>query len=80
MESTDKRKAIQGTIEAIQRDLFDLVEHNFIILYQYDTGKVNIFFKRVAKLFELDFSEKRPDTMNQLVSMIVESMDKDWWK
>jgi stage III sporulation protein SpoIIIAA len=80
MENVDRRKAIQGTIEKIQKDLFDTAENNFILLYQYDTGKVTIFFNRVARLFGLDFSNGRPTTMNELINMIVENMDKNWWK
>ena len=84
MENTtkeiDKKLTVTRTIETIQKDLFDTIEHNFILLYQYDTGKVNIFFNRIERLFNLDFSKERPTNTNQLVDIIIKSMEKDWWK
>lgn len=77
----DKTEKLLDMIELIQKEIFnfDKIEMNLILLYQYPTSKVNLFYSRIERLFGVTL-EHRPDTVNNLIGIIIEQTKESWWK
>lgn len=77
----DKSEHLLEMIEVIQKEIFDIkkLEPNLILLYQYPTSKVNLFYSRIERLYGIKL-EHRPDTVNNLIGIIIEQTKESWWK
>ncbi len=70
------------TLERLQKEAIEIKipEYDLILLYQYPTAKVNLFYERVEKLFKIEFKE-RPDTLYEMARLILSKTNhKNWWE
>ncbi len=79
------RNILNETIEILERLQKEALgikipEHVLVLMYQYPTSKVDLFYERAEKFFHVKF-EHKPDTLSEMARIILgQAQTKQWWE